>query len=142
MLVASGCNVKTNAVGSTSLISATTATACLIYWEQNNPGREWVKSTEGDLNGDGRPDLIVIYRENESKCSLTVVLDLASGFQTTLPVDAPVEEQVICVFNMDGKLPNEFSVSGRKGVNVGSAVFRLEDGKIVQLFSSGYGDCC
>jgi hypothetical protein len=138
----SGCNGTTNAAVSTSTTPAATATPCFAYWEQNNPGREWVRLVEGDMNADGRPDLIIIYRETNSKCSMSLVLDLATNFQTAGPVDAPVEDQVISVFDMDGKPPNEFSVSGRKGVNIGSAVFRLEDGEIIQLFSSGYGDCC
>jgi hypothetical protein len=138
----SGCSGTTNAAISTSTTPEATATPCFTYWEQNHPGQEWVRLTEADMNGDGRPDLIIIYRETDSKCSMTVVLDLATNFQTAGPVDAPVEDQVISVFDMDGKPPNEFSVSGRKGVNIGSAVFRLESDKIVQLFSSGYGDCC
>jgi hypothetical protein len=138
----SGCNGTTNAAVTTSTTPVATATPCIAYWEQNNPGWEWVRLAEGDMNADRRPDLIIIYRETESKCSMTLVLDLTTGFQTTGSVDAPAEDQVINVFNMDGKPPDEFSVSGRKGVNIGSAVFRLDDGKIVQLFSSGYGDCC
>jgi hypothetical protein len=138
----SGCNGTTNAAVSTSTTPVATATPCFVYWEQNNPGWEWVRLAEGDVNADGRTDLIIIYRETNSKCSMTLVLDLATNFQTAGPVDAPVEDQVISVFDMDGKPPNEFSVSGRKGGNIGSAVFRLEDGKIIQLFSSGYGGCC
>lgn len=138
----SGCKGTTNAAVSTSTTPEATATPCFAYWEQNNPGWKWVRLAEGDLNDDGRPDLIIIYRETNRKCSMTLVLDMDKNFQTAGPVDAPAEDQVISVFEMDGKPPNEFSVSGRKGVNIGSAVFRLEDGKIVQLFSSGYGDCC
>jgi hypothetical protein len=142
VLTGTGCGKTSTAAVTSSAAEKAASSPCFTYWTYNNPGREWVRLAEADLNGDDTADLLIIYRQDNNKCVMVSILSFKAGFQITAPVDAPVEDQVISIFEMDGKPPREFSVSGRKGINAGSAVFRLEDDKIVQLFSSGYGDCC
>jgi hypothetical protein len=139
--IASGCGTKTTIAEST-VTRPVTATPGYIFWEQHFTGYICLKAAEGELNGDEKPDLLVIYHDEANECFLVAVINSGPDFQVSEPFAAPLSDQVIDIFDMDGTAPNEFSVSGRKGVNIGSAVFRLENGQIVQLFSSGYGDCC
>ncbi len=112
------------------------------YWEARNPDYPWLKLTAADFNGDNREDILIIYRIADELCEMAVIINLESGFHITNSLPAPVSDQVVSVFEMDGKPPVEFTVSGRKGVDVGSGVFRVETGELVMLFSSSYGACC
>ena len=142
-----GCSGKTTVpISSSELLQSQNEVArtslLFAYWQKQNPGFQWAALAQGDFNTDGRDDLIIIYSETASKCSMVLVLNFTSRFQITDSVPAPLEDQVIRLTNLDDTPPNEFMVSGRKGDNVGSALFRLEDGKIVMIFTTEYGDCC
>jgi hypothetical protein len=137
-----GCSTDQGAAAPAFKLVQPDASPAFAYWGQQFPGHEWVRLGEADLDGDGREDLLVIYRDTSDKCSFCVILNLVDGPKATESVSAPAEEQVMNAFEMDGKPPCEFSVSGRKGADIGSAVFRLENAKITQLFSTGYGKCC
>jgi hypothetical protein len=140
--IAVGCDTKTATTALSIKARPGTDSPGYLFWQRHNTGFRCLKSAEGELNGDEKPDLLVIYQDEANDCFLVAVIDTGKEFKVTMPFSAPVSEQVIDIFDMDGKSPYEFSVSGRKGTNIGSAVFRLENGQIVQLFSSGYGDCC
>jgi hypothetical protein len=112
------------------------------YWQHQFPGSQWAALAQGDLNNDKRDDLLIVYGTDKDKFSLVAVLDLIDGYEITEPIAAPVEDQVLSIFNMDDTPPNEFSVSGRKGAEVGSAIFHLENGTIRLLLTAGYGNCC
>jgi hypothetical protein len=142
LILASGCGSSKTPALLTTEARPVTSTPGYLFWEQHYAGYRCLQAAEGELNGDDQPDLLIIYRDEVNACFLVAVINAEPDFQVTTPFSAPVSDQVIDIFNMDGTSPNEFSVSGRKGVNIGSAVFRLENGQIVQLFSSGYGDCC
>jgi hypothetical protein len=142
LTITSSCGTKVTPSTFTTGTKPVTSTPGYIFWEQHYAGYRCLKAAEGELNGDEKPDLLVIYQDETEKCFLVAVINAEPEYQVTQPFSAPVNDQVIDIFDMDSTSPNEFSVSGRKGVNIGSAVFRLENGQIVQLFSSGYGDCC
>lgn len=112
------------------------------YWQTKFPGDQWAALAQGDLNNDGRADLVVLYGTPEGKYSFVVVLNLANGFQITDPIDAPPEDQVLRIFDMDDRPPNEFSVAGQKDNQVGMAIFHLENGVVTLLITEGYGACC
>jgi len=112
------------------------------YWHTKFPGDQWAALAKGDLNNDGRADLVVVYGTPEDKYYFVVVLNLANGFQITDPTDAPPEDQVLRIFDMDDAPPNEFSVAGQKDNQVGMAIFHLENGVVTLLITEGYGECC
>jgi hypothetical protein len=140
----SGCADTGTTMITTTVETTETATgsAGLAYWEANNPGSEWIRLAGGELNGDAEDDLVVVYRTEEDKYLLAALLKRGDEFQATNTIPAPVSDQVITIFDMDGKSPKEILISGRKGKNAGSAVLRVEKGELNILFSSGYGNCC
>ncbi len=114
----------------------------LQHFEQTYPGLELIKIARNDLNGDGRGDLIVMYRVSGEKNMMRVILDLGDGFLATNEVPAPMEDQIIQFRDIDKKPPLEFIVQGSKGNKTGFAVFRIEDNQLVDLFGEGMEDCC
>ncbi len=120
-----------------------TATSPLLaFWQARYPGLEWLKLSLWDLNGDGRDDLVVIYQAAPDACDMVVVLDFEGGYQLTESTPAPLESQHIEILDFDDKQPYEIYVSGRNGIYVGSAIFRVvDDSRLDTMFSDGYGDC-
>ena len=115
-----------------------------VYKRQERacPGFELIKIARGDVNGDGREDLLVMYRVSEQKNMMRVILDLDEGFLATNEVPAPIEDQIIQFKDIDKKPPMEFIVQGSKGNKTGFAVFRIENNQLVDLFGEGMEDCC
>ena len=112
------------------------------WWQAQFPGVQWAALGRGDINNDGRGDVVVVYPSGGGKFSLVAVLNLTSGYKMTDTYEAPVEEQVIRVFNMDDRPPLEFSVTGQKGDDVGYAIFNIVNDKLVLMMATGYGACC
>lgn len=107
-----------------------------------HPGQEVLKYAKADLNADGSVDLIVIYRENSSRNRMCVICVEGDRFIESNSVPAPVSDQTIRFRDIDNTAPLEFIAQGRKGAVVGYAIFRLEDGILVDLFGDGFEDCC
>lgn len=98
---------------------------------------------EGDFSGDNISDLIIIYREsNNSNKLIGIYTDEKGKILITNPIPAPIENYIIKFYNIDEIEPCEFLVSGQKGVNIGFAVYRLENGEFISLFESGMERCC
>lgn len=114
----------------------------LRYFEQTYPGFQVIKIARGDVNGDGRDDLVVMYRVSDEKNMMRVILDLEEGFLTTNEVPAPLEDQNIQFKDIDKKPPMEFIVQGSKGTKTGFAIFRIEKDHLVDLFGEGMDECC
>lgn len=108
----------------------------------NHPSLEILLTARADLDADGREDLVVIYRVDGEKNMMRVLLDAGGVAVETNEVPAPHSHQNIRIFDMDRKPPLEFVVQGMKGAKVGFAVFRVEQGVLVDLFGEGMEDCC
>lgn len=111
---------------------------------------------EEDLTNDGKNDLVVIYntpeQDENSKSTalvngghirLTVMIDLGDGeaYEHTEPIPAPVENQKIQFQNIDKADEMEFVLQGQKGAKVGYGIFRVIEGKAVNLFGEGMEEC-
>ena len=112
------------------------------YFVANNPGKEVIKYVYKDLNDDGQEDLVVIYRVSKDKNMMRVILTSRDGYLATNEVPAPVSSQRVEFRDIDQKPPTEFIVQGTKGTKVGYAIFRIENGRLVDLFGEGMADCC
>lgn len=112
------------------------------FFIRENPGKEVITFALNDLNDDGREDLVVIYRIGKEKNMMRVVLDLNGKYVETNEVPAPYSDQLITFRDIDRKPPMEFIVQGMKGAKTGFAVFRVEGGKLVDLFGEGMDGCC
>lgn len=108
----------------------------------NHPGKEVLKYAEADINNDGRKDLVVIYRLNKDENRMCLMVSDGNSFIESNSVPAPVSDQNIRFKDIDNKPPLEFIVQGRKGAMVGYAIFRFEDGELVDLFGEGFENCC
>lgn len=95
---------------------------------------------QGDVSGDGVSDLIVIYAKTPEEMNTVTVV--SGDWKLTEPVKAPFENQRIELKNIDDKGPAEMIISGSRNGSFGMAIFRLEDGKLVDLFKEGMEDCC
>lgn len=110
-------------------------------WQEKNPGRPVVTWAEGDLNNDGEEDLVIIYRQNK-KCFSQVLLKNDEDYHLLKDMPAPAENQQIQFKNIDDKLPVELIISGMKGSDVGYGIYRVEDGKLINLFEENMDKCC
>jgi hypothetical protein len=113
-----------------------------LRWCEDHWGRRVLLSASADVDADGRPDLVVIYRVDGQKNAMCVVLAKPEGYRATNDVPAPVENQRITFRDIDDAPPLEFIVQGSKGAKYGYAVFRIEAGTLVSLSGHGMEDCC
>lgn len=114
----------------------------LQYFVNNHPDFSVIKYATADLNNDGRNEVVVIYRLNKNKNMMSIIQDFETGYTETNAVPAPVSDQMIQFRNIDDKPPLEFILQGRKGAKIGYAIFRIENGRLVDLFGEGMQDCC
>jgi hypothetical protein len=112
------------------------------FFAEKHPQHAILKYAEADLDNDGKEDLIVIYQVAKGQNEMSVVLQRGVDCIETNSVPAPVSDQLIQFKDIDSKPPLEFIVQGRKGPKVGYAIFRVEDGKLEDLFGQGMEDCC
>jgi len=114
----------------------------LALFTELHPALVVLKYAEADLDDDGRKDMIVIYRVDREKNQMLVIRNIATAPVETNSVPAPISDQMIQFRNIDSKPPLEFILQGRKGAKVGYAIFRIEEGVLVDLFGDGMEDCC
>jgi hypothetical protein len=120
-----------------------------------HPAMQWFAETfinrepflgfTGILSDDGMEDLIIMFHEDGRTdiCWMTVAMARqGGGWDSIDPVRAPVENQKLRVFDMDGEPPLEYIVTGEKNGQVGYAIFRIIDGKLTNLFAEDMADCC
>ena len=125
------------------------------FYEQF-PTATMLVACEEDLTNDGKKDLVVIYNTpeedeaskntalvNGGHIRLTVMIDLGDGeaYEHTEPIPAPVENQKIQFQNIDKADEMEFVLQGQKGAKVGYGIFRVIEGKAVNLFGEGIEEC-
>ncbi|KNF08386.1 hypothetical protein CLPU_7c00140 [Gottschalkia purinilytica] len=114
----------------------------LNYFRKHFPEKEIIKCSEKDINGDKINDLVVIFKDGKKENSMVVVFSENKSYEVTNKVHAPISNQNIQFKDIDNKIPIEIIVSGSKNNKIGYAVFRLEDGKIIDIFGDGMDDCC
>ena len=112
------------------------------YFSANHPAIVVLKYAQADLDNDGKDDLVVIYQIAKAQNQMCIVRNQGGRFTETNSVPAPVSDQLILFRNIDAKPPLEFIVQGRKGAKAGYAIFRIEKGKLTDLFGEGMDDCC
>ena len=95
-----------------------------------------------DINNDGREDLIVIYQDTADTNKMVAIWEEEGNVITSEPTPAPQENYRLEWRDIDKKPPTELVVSGSKGVNVGYAIYRWENGDFLNLFGDGMEDCC
>lgn len=114
----------------------------LHSFAEKHPSHAILKYAQADLNNDGQEDLIVIYQVKKGQNEMCAVLRRGADCIESNAVPAPVSDQFIQLKDIDDKPPLEFILQGRKGPKVGYAIFRVEDGKLEDLFGQGMEDCC
>ena len=112
------------------------------FFVAQNPQWPLIKCVAGDLNNDGREDLIVIYQIAPDTNRMVVVIDRIDGYVMTNAVPAPVSHQQVQFRDIDHKPPLEFIVRGMKGNQAGMAIYRVTGESLENLFGEGMSDCC
>ena len=112
------------------------------YFAAQNPQWPVIKCVAGDVNHDGREDLIVFFQIAPEINRMAVVLSDAEGAVITNMVPAPVSRQQVQFRDIDNKPPLEFIVRGSKGNQAGLAIFRVTGTQLENLFGDGMNDCC
>ncbi|NLW91712.1 MAG: hypothetical protein GXY34_08945 [Syntrophomonadaceae bacterium] len=95
-----------------------------------------------DINDDGQEDLIVIYQDTPDTNKMIAIWEQNGEMIVSKPTPAPVENYRIEWRDIDNKAPIELVVSGSKGVNIGYAIYRWENGNLINLFGEGMEKCC
>ncbi|EPY2307422.1 Cys-Cys-COOH (seleno)protein SaoC [Clostridium sporogenes] len=137
-----GCSRNVNEPKQSKNIGVKSDNERLLYFQHKYKDKEVLKCEEKDLNNDDKLDLIVIYKKDNDKNSMVVVLSDKEKYKITNEVSAPIENQKIEFKDIDKKPPIEFVVSGSKNGNFGYAIYRIEKGKIINLFGEDMKDCC
>lgn len=112
------------------------------HFATRHPGQAVLKYAQADLDNDGKTDLIVIYQVQKTKNEMCVIHYRESMLVETNSLPAPASDQMIRFKDIDGKSPLEFILQGRKGAKVGYAIFRIENGRLIDIFGDGMEDCC
>ena len=112
-----------------------------MIFEKKYPERNIILACEEDITGDGKKDLVVIS-SFENFIETIALIDNNSDYIFTEPIPAPRENQMIKFFNMDKDNITEVLIIGEKKGQVGYAIYRYEDEKLIDIFGEGMEDCC
>lgn len=113
-----------------------------IVFINNFPSRNIILACEEDINGDSFKDLVVISSYEELIETIAVIDNGNNNYVFTEPIPAPRENQMIKFFNMDKDSIIEVLITGEKKGQVGYAIYRYIDGKLLDIFGEGMEDCC
>lgn len=114
----------------------------LAYFEENIEYKEIITYSQGDINEDGRENLVVVYNLNNKNNLMVIIINDKNNMHATKPILAPKEDVVIEFKNIDDKYQKELIISGSKNGSVGYAIYRLENDELINLFGEGMQACC
>ena len=112
------------------------------YFTDAYEGKKPLLTGVNDINNDGREDLIVIYQDTSAANKMIAIWEEEGTIAISEPAPAPVENCRLEWKDIDDRDPIELIVSGSKGVNVGYAIYRWENGDFVNVFGESMEDCC
>lgn len=113
----------------------------LNFFEDNVVYEDIITYAEEDINNDDKKDLVVIYKQGTKHKTVAVVSD-KKGLYITEPKVAPKEDVSITFRDIDEKDEIEVMISGSKNGNIGYAIYRIENEKLIDLFGEGMDACC
>lgn len=114
----------------------------LVEFRQRHPDRTVLLACSEDITNDGKKDLVVISQLNDANETIALIDDGNGGITETEPVPAPKENQHIRFMNIDKLGAIEILITGEKNGQVGYAVYRIMDDRMVDLYGDGMEDCC
>ena len=110
-------------------------------FEKKFPERKIIIACEEDITGDSIKDLVVISSYGDLIETIALI-DNKINYIFTEPIPAPRENQMIKFFNMDKDNITEVLITGEKKGQVGYAIYRYIDEKLIDIFGEGMEDCC
>jgi hypothetical protein len=114
----------------------------VLFWQEQNPGLYLVCWAENDLNADSFMDTVIIYRLEDDRCRMVIAVNNSGEYHFSETVAAPLTDQKISFVDFDSRPPAEVVVTGRNGSFVGTAIFRLEQEHLVNIFDDDFDKCC
>ncbi|MBQ0059727.1 MAG: hypothetical protein KBS83_07270 [Lachnospiraceae bacterium] len=114
----------------------------LVEFRQRHPERTVLLACSEDITNDGKRDLVVISQLDDANTTIALIDDGNGGFIETEPVPAPKENQHIRFMNIDKLGAIETLITGEKNGQVGYAVYRIMDDRMVDLYRDGMEECC
>jgi uncharacterized membrane protein YraQ (UPF0718 family) len=121
---------------------AESAGALFEIFRGRHPDKEVILTLLGDCNDDGILDLVVVYKEDDTKNHQVTIYSRGAELHLTQPIPAPYENCRLQWKNVDERPPCELLVSGRRGIKFGYAVLRFVDGEWVNIFGNSMQECC
>ncbi|OSB10737.1 Cys-Cys-COOH (seleno)protein SaoC [Paraclostridium bifermentans] len=114
----------------------------LNYFKENAKYEKILTYTQHDINNDKVDDLLVVYKKGKNHNEMVGVISDNENVYMTEPIRAPIDDILIEFKDIDDKNEMELILSGSKNGNVGYAIYRLENKKLVDLFGEGMNACC
>lgn len=114
----------------------------VLYWQDQNPGLNPLCWAESDLNADSFVDTVIIYHQDVNRCRMVIAVNINGNYRLSETVAAPLSDQKISFVDFDSRPPTEVVVTGRNSSFVGTAIFRLEQERLVNIFDDDFDKCC
>ena len=117
--------------------------AALQEFRKNHEGEEVCIACEGDITGDGLPDLLVITRDSENAYTTPMIADGNNTWHELDRVRAPYENQKMRFIDFDKDGVDNALISGERNTKIGYAIYRItSENKFIDVFGEGMEDCC
>ncbi|MGL5506428.1 MAG: Cys-Cys-COOH (seleno)protein SaoC [Paraclostridium sp.] len=113
----------------------------LNFFKDNVIYENIITYAQEDINDDGKEDLVVVYTRDNKNETVSVVSS-GESFYITEAIVAPREDVSITFKDIDEKDEIEVMISGAKNGNIGYAIYRIENKKMIDLFGEGMDACC
>ena len=114
----------------------------LLAFVKQHPDRQVILACAGDVNDDGRDDLVCISHLDDKNYSICMVSAEDGSYTFTEPIPAPKENQKVKFLNIDKGSDLEVLITGEKDGQVGYAVYKVGKNTMRDLYGEGMKDCC